>query len=210
MFKNTIEDKLYRQLNQDRSIKHFFRSDSVGKCMKLIDDYYKIDKNFTKEGWVEYYLSQKPKEKLLEISEAISEKTSQDLNIIKQYVFFRVIGQTYNGFLEELNVIKELQNEFKDLDFIKGTYELDEKYFTDFECYFFGDLLFGIQVKPITYKLMNKDYQLKAKENHQKQRAQYQFMFNVPHRIIYYNENKIHEPEQVFEWINLNLMKTIL
>lgn len=210
MYKNPIEGKLYKKLNRDKSINKYFSSSSVGKCMQLIDDYYHSTNTFSKIGWENYYYTEEREQRLKEIYNILREKLHDMLGYeIEDYIFFRVIGQTYNGFVSELKIIKEMQDMFPNLDFIKATYELDEKYFTDFEVYSRGMLVFAGQVKPISYLYMNTPYQIQAKENHKRQRDEYVRLFNVPHYIFYYDENGLYEKEKVSNKINTILvMKT--
>jgi len=171
MYEIPIPLELYRKLNKDSTLKKYFTSTSVGKCMELIDDYYSNADVFSQMGWENYYLTKKRANKLNEVYNELL-KLLPDLNKedIRDYIFHRVIGQTYNGFVRELNIINRLQDEFPQLDFIKATYELDEQYFTDFEAYYNGELVLGGQIKPISYNYMNTPYQIRAKENHEAQR----------------------------------------
>ena len=56
---------------------------------------------------------------------------------------------------------------------------------------------------------MNSPYQLKAKENHQKQCEQYKKRFNVPHIVIYYEENNFYDKQYVLNQINTILAMKI-
>ena len=117
-----------------------------------------------------YYLTPQRENRLGEIIEGVTAIVKASEEDVYDYVFFRVLGQTYNGFVTELNVMQEVQLEFPNLDMLKSTYDLDENYFTDFECYDKDTLVFGSQVKPISYKYMSSPYQIKAKQNHEVQR----------------------------------------
>ena len=121
---------------------------------------------------------------------------------VDKYVHFRIIGQTWNGFVNELNVINELDDEFENIDFFKAPYILDEMYFTDWEAYIGNTKLFGIQIKPITYKYMNTPYQIMAKANHEKQRDLYKEKYGVPHYIFYYENNKLYDKQYAINQIN--------
>jgi hypothetical protein len=203
MYKNPISPNTYSKLNKDKSINKYFKSDSVGKCMKLIDDYYQSTDNFCKLGWENYYLTEERKNRLNDIYKELREEQQEVLGVdLSDYIFYRVLGQTYNGYVAELNILKELKKSFPKLDFIKATYELDEKYFTDFEVYTGGLLIFGGQIKPISYLYMSTPYQKRAKENHKRQRDEYVKKFNVPHYLLYYDENGLYEKENICNKIN--------
>ena len=208
MYEIPIPLDLYRKLNKDSTLKKYFTSSSVGKCMKLIDDYYSNTDTFSQMGWENYYLTKKRADKLNEIyNELIKLLTNLSKEDIRDYIFHRVIGQTYNGFLNELNIINKLQDEFPQLDFIKATYELDEQYFTDFEAYYNGELVLGGQIKPISYYYMNTPYQIRAKENHEAQRQKYISTFKAPHLLLFYmGDGSLYEQQKIFDKINIILV----
>lgn len=205
MYSNPVNIKLYSKWNKIKEVNKYFRSSSVGKCMKLIDDYYHSTNLFTASGWENYYLTPQRENRLGEIIERVTAIVKASEEDVYDYVFFRVLGQTYNGFVTELNVMQEVQLEFPNLDMLKSTYDLDENYFTDFECYDKDTLVFGSQVKPISYKFMSSPYQIKAKENHEVQRKSYISKYKVPHVMIYYDNGVIVDKQKLLEKINIIL-----
>ena len=104
-----------------------------------------------------------------------------------------------------MKFIKQLNSFYPNLDFRKALYELDEKYFTDFEVYTKDTLVFVAQIKPISYMYMSKPYQVKAKENHEKQRLDYRERFKVPHLLIYYQDEEIYELQKIKNKIDIIL-----
>ena len=203
MYRNPINSTLYSKLNKDKSVNKYFKSASVGKCMKLIDEYYHSTDNFNKIGWENYYLTEERESRLKEIYDILREQLQDMLGYeIEDYIFFRVIGQTYNGYVSEINILNEFKEMFPNMDFIRATYEIDEKYFTDFEAYVNGILFFGGQIKPISYKYMNTPYQMKAKENHKRQRDEYVKLFNVPHYLFFYEDGQLYDKEKIYNKIN--------
>lgn len=198
-----IDYDLYKQLNKDRSLSYFFRSDRVGKCIQLIDDcYHKHNGILDSSDWEKYYFERMPIEPFGEATTYILKNYDVTISEAKKYVFYRVIGQTWNGLREEMNIIEELTEEFPNIHFKKAPYEIDEKYFTDYEAYMNGNLLFGIQIKPLSYDKMMHPYQLKAKANHEFQREQYKEEFKVPHILIFYQNHFLHNKEYVINQIN--------
>ena len=215
-FINVIPNDLYRKLNKDRAVNYHFRSDNVGKCAELFDSFRQDAKYaFTKKSWERYYFKNRPKQPLEIASKYIADKYDLDIIAAKKYVHYRVIGQTWNGMLIEENVIRELEQTFLNIMFVKTPYQIDEQYFTDWEAYYMNSLvkgkvlLFGIQIKPLSYEKMNSPYQMKAKENHQKQADAYKEKFKVPHIIIYYDNKQIHNKEELFLKINTILVYNI-
>ena len=188
LYQSNIPKYIYSKLNKDSKLSRKFRSSNVGKCTQIFDNYYHgANGEITKSGWSEFYLKTIHVSVLNEIVDYIVEEHSCSEAYAKDYVYFRVVGQTWNGMAKEQHLIGILSREFLNADFIKTNYELDEQYFTDWEAYSLGNLLFGIQVKPISYKKMNTTYQLQAKENHKAQAEAYKEKYKVPHIVIYYD-----------------------
>jgi len=187
-----------------------FWSSNVGKCSEIFDNFFRDKEySFTKEDWVRYYFDSQGKVILNDISQYIYSNYNCELIQAKQYVFHRVLGQTWNGMINEMNVIKDICIDFPNIKFIKTKHEIDENYFTDWEAYSDDKLLFGIQIKPISYKKMSGAFQLKSKEHHDKQRELYKKEFNVPHIIIYYENNAIYDRNYVLNQINTILAMKI-
>ena len=208
-FQLPIDLETFRKLNKDKRISNLFRSSSVGKCSKIFDDYYKSVKVLEPSEWYLFYKSVMGVSILKDVTYKLLEITSLDELTCYEYTKFRVLGQTWNGMLTEISLINELQEKFPNVEFKKADYDLDENYFTDWEAYSKGKLFLGLQVKPITYKFMNTPYQNQAKLNHDVQRTKYKNEFKVPHFLIYYDNGKLHEKENVVNQINILLTNLI-
>lgn len=207
-----IPDDIYRKINKDRQVNRHFRSDNVGRCAEIFDEFFKTTPRINQRHWEKFYFSQRGKEPLIKASEFIAEKYNIDIQIAKQYVYYRVIGQTWNGMITEINIINEMEKYFRTITFMKADYEKDEQYFTDWEAFNMQrgkDLLFGIQIKPISYQKMNTPYQLKAKENHEKQAKEYTQKFGVPHFVVYYENRKVYNPQDLYDRIDTMLLMKI-
>lgn len=208
-FQNEVPNDIYRKINKDRQVNKYFRSDNVGKCAEIFDDFFKQGPRINRKNWEKYYFQKRDKTPLIEASEFIADKYEIDLQIAKKYVHYRVIGQTWNGMITEINIVNEMEKYFRTITFLKADYEKDEQYFTDWEAYNMQrgkTLLFGIQIKPISYQKMNSPYQLKAKENHNRQAEEYTKKFKVPHFVVYYEDRKIHNPQDLFNKIDTVLL----
>lgn len=208
-YKKDIPDDIYRKINKDQQVNRHFRSDNVGKCALIFDEFFKTTPRINQRHWEKYYFSQRSKEPLVKASEFIAEKYGIDLQIAKQYVFYRVIGQTWNGMITEINIINEMESYFRTITFMKADYEKDEQFFTDWEAFNMKGkkkLLFGIQIKPISYQKMSTPYQLKAKENHKRQAKEYTEKFGVPHFVVYYENRKVHNPQELYDKIDTMLL----
>lgn len=204
IYKVPIDDVKYRKLNKDKSINSYFGVKYVGKCVKIFNDYYLSTVKITKEGWEKYYGDNFGYQKLGYVMGKIQEKCySYGLNDaeIKKYILHRVIGQTWNGMMNEEIVISELNRSFPKCTFNKTTFEIDHEYCIDWEMFYKGSLLLGIQVKPISYKYMSTPYQLRAKENHKIKNKSYSQQY-APYVYAYYKDGEIKEKEELINKIN--------
>lgn len=208
-FELNIDKKKFSLLNKSKKISWLFRSNKVGKCAKIFDDYYRSTSNINPSDWFLFYKSVMGIEILKEVSEKIMEIEDLDIETCYNYTKFRVLGQTWNGMLNEIDLINVLKKEFPNIEFRKAPYDLDENYFTDWEVYGNNKLILGLQIKPITYMYMNTPYQNQAKLNHESQMKRYKEKFNVHHFLIYYENNSIYEKEKVLEKINILLINLI-
>lgn len=194
-FTNHVPKDLYKKLNRDKGMNYYFRSDKVGKCVKIFDEYYQGADKVTANGWHNYYFKQCNVEALQNATDYIVEKHGASIRNAKLYIYHRIIGQTWNGMLEEFNAINELRELYPNLDFRKTKYDIDEMYFTDWEAYGTSSLMFGLQIKPHTYELMGTTYQVKARENHREQMLAYQQIYKVAHFMVYYENHKIKDKD---------------
>jgi hypothetical protein len=208
-FEVSLSKDEFSKLNKDKKISYLFRSSSVGKCAKIFDDYYKSTIELKPAEWYRFYESVMGITILKEVTNKLIELTNLSEAVCYDYVKFRVLGQTWNGMLNEINLIEELKQEFPNIDFKKADYNLDENYFTDWEAYSNDNLFLGLQIKPITYMYMNTPYQNQAKLNHERQRTNYKEKFKVPHFLIYYENGKLYEKQKVLNQINILLTNLI-
>jgi len=208
-FELSLNKNEFSKLNKDKKISYLFRSSNVGKCAKIFDDYYKSTIELKPAEWYRFYESVMGITILKEVTNKLIELTNLSEDVCYDYTKFRVLGQTWNGMLNEINLIEELKQEFPNIDFKKADYDLDENYFTDWEAYSNDTLFLGLQIKPITYKYMNTPYQNKAKLNHERQRTNYKEKFKVPHFLIYYENGKLYEKQKVLNQINILLTNLI-
>jgi len=197
----SIPTAVYRKLNKKQSINKYFKTEYVGNCMELITDFYKTTSDYTHKAWEDYYKEIVGFTQLELVYEKIKELSEQKDIYLKRYVWHRVIGQTWNGFRNEIGIIEELQAEFKNVKIYKTSFEKDHEYCIDAEMYSNNTLLLGIQIKPISYKLMNSPYQLKAKENHKAKNEKYKSKY-APYIYVYHKNHKIYKKSDIVNQIN--------
>jgi hypothetical protein len=200
-----IDQKLFRELNKSRSVNKFFGITYVGECVRLISEYHEADPRPSQRGWENFYGNIQGFEGLTLITkELMALLPHLDIHTIKQYVFHRVIGQTWNGYANEMIIIEQLKQEFPSCDILKSSFRVDHEYCIDAEMFYNSDLLLGIQIKPLSYKKMNTPYQLQAKANHRAKNLAYQNLY-APFVYVYYDNNKIVDKEDL-----LNQISTII
>lgn len=95
-------------------------------------------------------------------------------------VRFRVICETWNGvIIRERNTINKLQAKYPNLSFRKVDGEKDYKYAVDYEVFNENNLLFALQIKPISYT-WNAPYIVNARNRNKIKNEQYTQENNVP------------------------------
>ena len=190
-FKLNLEKSIYQNLNRDKDLNKLFRPDKIGKCSMLFDKFKKTVEIQNKDTWKVFYLKQSNVMALKNIVDYIQDKHLLNFTDASDYMIYRVVGQTWNGMVNELRIIEKLKEKHPLFIFKKSDYETDQNYFTDIEVFFGQKLILGIQIKPISYKNMNTDYQIQAKKNHQEQAEKYKLKNKVNHLILFYNENTL-------------------
>lgn len=91
------------------------------------------------------------------------------------YAYIRIVYQTWQGHKHELEMIDQLK-ELTDLQIFHTSYEEDVKYAVDAKAYKDGHLMFGIQIKPMSYKriysrqhAINKEKNIKFKRDYKRE-----------------------------------------
>jgi len=200
-YSHGLDEKLFRTLNKDKGINQFFGIRYVGECMKTINDFYFNSEDRTHKGWEAWYKQKIGFDKLMYVSHRCNIKLPDlPYEDLKRYTYFRVIGQTWNGFSRELSIIEELKEHFN-CEIRKTTFDIDHNYCIDAELVENDMILLGIQIKPISYKKMNTTYQLKAKENHKKKNDEYAKLY-APYLYVFYDNGEIANKQETINKIN--------
>lgn len=113
----------------------------------------------------------------------------------KKIAYFRTVCETWNGIMvREKNTKEYLEDYFFEQGYpialIDTTGKFDTSYAVDFELYYDGKILCGIQVKPPTYQ-SDTPYLQKAKELNENKNHKYFKEFNRPVIYIYSEQNGI-------------------
>lgn len=130
----------------------------------------------------------------------------------KYIAFYRVVCETWNGVMgREFSTKKTMYNDFLtegyEVSIIDTNGRFDYNYGIDFELYYEGVIVCGLQIKPESYK-SNKDYLKKAKEINEIKNNKYKSKFNRNSYYIYSNEKGYISNKEVIQEI-LNELRTI-
>lgn len=111
----------------------------------------------------------------------------------KYISFYRVVCETWNGvigreFATKENLIKQFGKKGYEILVLDTNGQFDYKYGVDFEIYYNGYIICGIQIKPESYK-GNAEYLNKAKCINQEKNKKYKNTFGRNVHYIYSNHN---------------------
>lgn len=202
-YKKKIAEDKFRHTNSIWNKLGLNQTNKIGTISKLIQDHaFK-----TKEDWANYYFQSGAERKkfislygekpgfdrnygrtktelnvlALELYKGVLEKgerTDITLEECEECVFYRVIGETWNGIMvreeETINNLKRIFSALfkgtKDFSFKKTGGDEDARYAVDFEVFDGEKLILGLQIKPDSYKTASKDvlgniHELNIKKN---------------------------------------------
>ena len=139
--------------------------------MKLISDFHKYHESKTHKDWEYSYKCTVGYKQLSYVSQRIHLKNQWiPLEQVKQYVFYRVIGQTWNGYQQELSIIDELKEQFTNIDIIKTDLEKDHTYCIDVEIIKDDYIVLGDTDK--TYLIQDDEHSLPKQSKRKPQREE--------------------------------------
>ncbi|UTW62016.1 hypothetical protein KFE98_18700 [bacterium SCSIO 12741] len=103
-----------------------------------------------------------------------------DLSLMECFhcVWFRTIGQTWNGIvLREKNTLQRLADYFPDCTWKNTDGQFDHRYAVDYEMFKNGERVAAIQIKPRSYQQGNQPYLIKAREANRRKNEAYKRLF---------------------------------
>lgn len=182
IFINTLDRETFRATNNVWNQLGLNAPQNVGMVSDLI-----TQESFScKEEWEEYYyIHGRSKDYLAQVGQKLFDavKTTQNISLNEciECVRFRVICETWNGIvLRELNTINQLNLIYDNKFIFKKTGNADLDYAVDYEMFYNGKLLCGIQIKPSSYENSDAEYIRRAKRCNAEKNAKYTEIFNVP------------------------------
>lgn len=110
----------------------------------------------------------------------------------KYIAYYRVVCETWNGvmgreFTTKENIINQFAKKGYEVLIIDTTGQFDYEYGVDFELYYDGRIVCGIQIKPESYNKGDADYLQKAKEINAEKNTKYKNKFGRNVHYIYSN-----------------------
>ena len=179
----------------------------------LNSDYPSKDKTIAKYN----YNYGRTKNEILHIGDLLYEAVLKEGNKYEltrrdcRYIaYYRIICETWNGVIAtEQKVHNEIINYFNkrecEIRLIDTSGDFDNKYAVDFEMYYQGKIICGLQVKPDTYK-GNKDYLEKIRAINELKFKNYKKIFNRDVFYIYADDkgciSNIEELEKAYKLLN--------
>lgn len=146
------------------------------------------------------------KDDLIRIAKTLSKNLNISLELAYNYVYIRVIDETWIGLNRELTGIKIIQREcqkYGDFFVYSVDYDTDIKYAVDFEIKdnLTNSIILAVQLKSVNYKNSNLDGVLDIKPINIKKNDHYKKDFNVDVLYLYIDKYKI---------VNLNELSNFL
>ena len=92
---------------------------------------------------------------LLKIADTLASKCNISLQNAYNYVYIRILDETWKGYETELNAAKAMEpicSQYSNLTISHADLVKDNKYAVDFEIFQGSNLLLGVQIKPTTYR----------------------------------------------------------
>ena len=186
MIECKLKKTTYKSLNADKEINKYFSKKYVGGCMSLLREYRNSVDEPDYLEWLNFYLNKIGSDKLKVVKDVIINK-GYDADTAKYYVIFRTVSQTWNGMISETKVKKIIENSFN-IDVTYADDRTDSYYCVDLETN-----LFGIQVKPESYRVGNNPSLNRDKGIHLKSHKLYEQETGRKVFFAYYNGDTIDE-----------------
>lgn len=133
-------------------------------------------------------------------------------NECKYIAYYRVVCETWNGVIgretaTKENVIKHFNQKGYEISFIDTSGAFDYAYGVDFEVYYEGSIVCGLQIKPESYK-SNKSYLEIAKKINENKNAKYKAKFGRNVHYIYASHSGYISNKEILDTILTELKYT--
>lgn len=141
-------------------------------------------------------------DELLEISKILQANTNLDLKTAYNFVYIRVIDETWIGYDRELKAFQDIERylskNYNSIYSIKNVdYYTDVHYAIDFEIYKDNKLIVGIQLKSVYYKKDSSSILAETKSFNNIKNEKYYKLFKVPVMYLYTKDGNIVNLEEL-------------
>lgn len=160
----------------------------IGPLAKIVKD----SKATTIDEFIEYYfyIRETDESELEQLAKNFNSLLCEDFDFVYNCVLYRVFYQTFIGYEKEQIVAKTLQIYFPDCEIILTDDNYDRQYAVDIVIKDKKEILFGVQVKPISYSIPSCEAHMKQiqlnKEKNEK--------LGVPVHYVYYDKDTLKLP----------------
>lgn len=130
--------------------------------------------------------------------EKIAEKLAARCNISLEkainYVYIRVLDETWKGYETELNAAKDMEpicNQYSNLTISHADLMKDNQYAVDFEIFQGENLILGVQIKPTTYRDSSNPGVIRDKKTNEQKNQNYYNEFGAKVLYLYTDWGKV-------------------
>lgn len=190
--------KLSRTKSYDDWVKFYFKSGEerlkLRKNYKSLDELVKINQNYGRT-----------EEELIEIAKTLSIEMGISLELAYNYVYIRVIDETWLGLRREekaFNLIKKELIKYKMFRVEHSDVETDFEYAVDYEIKKDGNTILGIQLKSSNYLVSSKIKYVK--DINQDKNHRYTQKYGVPVLYLYMNQDQLINVDELVKFLQLH------
>ena len=145
---------------------------------------------------------------LEQIAQTLANRCNISIQNAFNYVYIRVLDETWKGYETELNAEKEIQlicDKLPGLTISHTDLIKDNQYAVDFELYNNSSLLLGIQIKPTTYRDSFNPGVIRDKKTNEKKNQEYKNEFGADVLYLYTDWGKIVNMNELLETLKVLL-----
>lgn len=143
---------------------------------------------------------------LEQIAEVLAKRCDISLKKAFNFVYIRVLDETWKGYESELNAAKSMQSiceQYSNLTISHTDFTKDNEYAVDFEISQNDSILLGIQIKPTTYRDSSNPGVIRDKKINEKKNQEYTNKFGANVLYLYTDWGKIVNLDELHEQLNL-------
>ena len=187
--------KLSRAKSYDEWVKFYFKTgaerEELRKSYLPKDEFIRVNNNYGRT-----------EEELIELAKTLSKAMGISLELAYNFVYIRVIDETWLGLRREqkaFNLIKKECAKLKRFILEHADVEKDFDYAVDYEIKKDGVVILGIQLKSVKY-LMNSDIKY-VKDINKDKNHEYTNAYGVPVMYLYMKDDELINIDELIEFL---------